>query len=299
MTSPKAKRRLFDNRGRLSSRFGSEEMIFVNWIGFAKEPAFHIKEAGITLPNPGYRIVRPSSNENYNYMYVLEYVLDGAGTIELADGSYHVGKGDSYFISKQVECVYYSDPANPLKKVWINCGGSVVDALAQFCRLTRPLAIAKVNTEHYFRTVHDLLREIGRYGKQEAYRQSIQRVSDILSAICYAENALREPGLAERVRVCIDEAPYYRITPDEIAGLEHYSIRHINRVFEEQYGLTPKQYILERKIEVAGDMLAERRYSIKEISEILGFCDEHHFINTFKRFTGQPPGRFRSGKTQV
>lgn len=297
VSDSKPDRRLFDSRERLPNQFGSEELIFVNWTAFAKEPAFHIKEAGITLPDPTYRIVRPRSGEVYDYMYVLEYVQEGEGTIELEGGDYPICKGDSYFINKQIECVYYSNPENPLRKVWINCAGTVVDGLVQFCRFTEPLVIAKVNTEHYFNSVHALLREIARFGKQEAYRQSIQRVSDILSAIYYADSAFAELGLAERIRTSIDESPYYRITPDEIAGQEHYSTRHINRVFCEQYGLTPKQYILERKIEVAGEMLAERRCSIKEIAEILGFCDEHHFMNTFKRVTGQSPGRFRGRRT--
>lgn len=297
MPEERTGRRLFDRRDRLSNRFGEEELIFVNWVTFAKEPSFYIKEAGVTLPDPSYRIVRPASEEVYDYMYVLEYVQEGRGTIELAGGSYPIEKGDSYFINKRVENVYYSDPKAPLKKVWINCAGSVVDALAEFCRFTEPLVIAKVNTEHYFHTVHGLLREVWRFGKYEAYRQSIQRISDILSAIHYAaESAGQAQSLAERIRLHIDDAPYYRISPDEIAALEHYSTRHINRVFGEQYGVTPKQYILERKIEIAREMLSDRRHSMKEIAELLGFCDEHHFMNTFKRLTGESAGSWRKGK---
>ncbi len=290
-------RRLYDQRSSITNRYGDEELVFVNWSTFAKEPSFHIKEAGLTLPDPGYRIVRPEWGEVYDYMYVLEYVQEGRGIIELDGGSYPIEKGDSYFINKRVACVYYSDPKEPLKKAWINCAGSLVDSLVEFCRLTEPLVIAKVNTEHYFHAVHGLLREVGRFGKYEAYRQSIQRISDILSAIHYAaESSGQVQGLAERIRLRIDDSPYYQISPDEIAAAEHYSIRHINRVFGEQYGVTPKQYILERKIEIARDMLSDRRYSMKEIAELLGFCDEHHFMNTFKRLTGESAGSWRGKK---
>ena len=54
--------RLFDKRDSLTNRFGDEELIFVNWVTFSKEPSFYIKEAGLTLPDPDYRIVRPASN---------------------------------------------------------------------------------------------------------------------------------------------------------------------------------------------------------------------------------------------
>ncbi|MGM9680680.1 MAG: helix-turn-helix domain-containing protein [Eubacteriales bacterium] len=287
--------RLFDDRDQLSDCFGREELAFVNWNTIREEPSFHIKEAGLTYPDPSYRIVRTASGPVYDYLYVLEYVQEGEGVIETEHGNYPISKGDSYFLRKRLECVYYSNPDNPLKKVWINCAGSVVDALVDFCRLEDSVVIAKVNTEHYFHAVLRLLEDIGNLGKYETYRQSIHRIADILSTVSYAAASLSpaERDLPSRVRKLIDDSPYYRISLEEIGISEHYSLRHINRVFCEQYGVTPKQYILRRKIETAKNMLSGGRHSLKEIAELLGFCDEHHFMNTFKRMTGVSAGAWR------
>lgn len=287
--------RIFDDRDQLSNCFGREELVFANWNTIREEPSFHIKEAGLTYPDPTYRIVRTSSGEVYDYLYVLEYVQEGEGVIETEYGNYPISKGDSYFLRKRLECVYYSNPDNPLKKVWINCAGSVVDALVDFCRLEDSVVIVKVNTEHYFHAVFRLLEDIGNLGKYETYRQSIHRIADILSTVSYAAASLSpvERDLPSRVRKLIDDSPYYRISLEEIGISEHYSLRHINRVFCAQYGVTPKQYILRRKIETAKNMLSGGRHSLKEIAELLGFCDEHHFMNTFKRMTGVSAGTWR------
>jgi len=49
----------------------------------------HIYYAGITLPNPAFRVHHNINNQNAYHMYTFEYILAGSGYIE-AEACYHI-----------------------------------------------------------------------------------------------------------------------------------------------------------------------------------------------------------------
>ena len=61
---------------------------------------------------------------------------------------------------------------------------------------------------------------------------------------------------------------------------------------ESQVGCPIGNYIQKKKIEVASNMLLHSGYSLTEIAAFLGFCSTSHFIQTFKKCTGQTPGEY-------
>ena len=54
------------------------------------------------------------------------------------------------------------------------------------------------------------------------------------------------------------------------------------------------RYLREIKIERAKTLLLTTEKSILEISILLGFHDQSHFTNTFKKFVGVSPLKFRN-----
>ena len=64
------------------------------------------------------------------------------------------------------------------------------------------------------------------------------------------------------------------------------------REFHRYAGVSPKQYILDRKINKAKQMLRSGYYPIKEICMILGFFDDAYFSKIFKKNTGMTPMQY-------
>jgi len=78
-----------------------------------------------------------------------------------------------------------------------------------------------------------------------------------------------------------------------LASLTGMSRDHFIRTFRSQVGLTPKQYIMERRVIMASHLLAESKQSIDEIAMECGFNDRFYLSRVFKEKMGRPPGIYR------
>ena len=79
----------------------------------------------------------------------------------------------------------------------------------------------------------------------------------------------------------------------ELADLVEMSPFHFLRLFRESSGLTPHQYLVHRRVEVARSMLLRDELSLAEVAQRVGFSDQSHFTRHFRRLTGAPPGQLR------
>lgn len=67
----------------------------------------------------------------------------------------------------------------------------------------------------------------------------------------------------------------------------------ICREFAAYFGEPPLRYLNHRRVELAKEMLLSTDLSIHEISSMSGYDNVNHFINQFKKQTGQTPAKFR------
>lgn len=79
---------------------------------------------------------------------------------------------------------------------------------------------------------------------------------------------------------------------DELATNVCLSLHYFCVLFKQSTGVTPHQWVLQRRIERAQQMLSEGRKSIVDISVDLGFTDQSHFGTVFKKLMGTTPAAF-------
>ena len=75
----------------------------------------------------------------------------------------------------------------------------------------------------------------------------------------------------------------------DLAAIAQMSPYHFLRLFKQSIGVTPHQYILQRRIEKAKCLLQQGELSIADVAASVGFCDQSHFTRYFKRIVGVTP----------
>ena len=83
------------------------------------------------------------------------------------------------------------------------------------------------------------------------------------------------------------------VSIEEIANACNLSRSYFIRAFRETTDRTPHQWLLERRIDRARDLLKHSDSSLSEIAVACGFSDQSHFTRTFSQMVGTPPGSWR------
>ncbi|MBD5095572.1 MAG: helix-turn-helix transcriptional regulator [Lachnospiraceae bacterium] len=107
---------------------------------------------------------------------------------------------------------------------------------------------------------------------------------------------LQKRGVSKPVTACIDYIYSHikeRITIEALAEHVQLSPSHLSRLFKKETGMTVNDYIREKKIEKAQNLLKYCDYSMIEIATYLSFSSQSHFIQTFKKLVGMTPKRYR------
>lgn len=84
------------------------------------------------------------------------------------------------------------------------------------------------------------------------------------------------------------------LTLDVLAQDLAISPYHLHRVFRRVTGMTPANYLLEKRIEVARAALESHSRTITDIALEVGFKSASHFSTVFQRLTGLSPSAYRS-----
>ena len=83
------------------------------------------------------------------------------------------------------------------------------------------------------------------------------------------------------------------VTVRELAEVAELSPHHFVRMFKRSLGLTPYQYLLERRVERAKELLRSKVASLAEVGLSTGFGSQSHFTSTFHRAVGATPAEFQ------
>jgi AraC-like DNA-binding protein len=99
-----------------------------------------------------------------------------------------------------------------------------------------------------------------------------------------------------RVKELIETRLDGRLSLRELAAECRMSTSHFSRAFQRSTGQSPHQWLLDRRVDHAKRLLAEREPSLAQIAKICGFADLSHLSRVFLARSGTTPGAWRRGK---
>jgi AraC-like DNA-binding protein len=252
---------------------------------------FHLEMAGISWCDGSYAIERKKSP-----FYAFEYIVSGTGTLIENGFTCNPSAGDVYILQKGSTHRYVSDDAKPWVKIWFAARGPLLDLLMPLYNLQQTFFVSRCAIEQPFREIISAaktgLREEGIMHNTVAVLAHglIQQLS--LKAGLYRSPLSTD---VQKVKAYLDRSVESRVNLKDVDRIISKSSSQTIRKFKKETGVTPYQYLLDRKIATAKLLLQHTRTSVKEIAYKLKFADEHYFSGLFKKKTGKSPIEFRNG----
>ena len=98
------------------------------------------------------------------------------------------------------------------------------------------------------------------------------------------------------IRAYVDRHYAKQLTVPHLAKLAGLSRFHFIRAFRAEAGMTPHQYLRDRRIARARELLVTTPLPVTEICDAVGFQSLGSFCALFKRLTGEAPVSYRAAR---
>ena len=134
-----------------------------------------------------------------------------------------------------------------------------------------------------------------RYGSladmKELLEESIIRYCSIASSSLEETKA---ENVTEMIRNLIDaNIGYAGMDQEWIASQIHFSTSYVRQVFKQILNETISEYIIRKRMELAGSLLKNTSLKIQEIAQECGYEDQRYFASSFKKFYGCTPTEYK------
>jgi AraC-like DNA-binding protein len=122
------------------------------------------------------------------------------------------------------------------------------------------------------------------------YQREINRIRKI----CYSNEGQIQSVIG--TRNFIDNNFDKELNLNVLSHIRFTSKFHLLRLFKKYYGLTPKQYLIDRRIQKSKDYL-KNGMTVRETCFAVGFESPSSFSTLFKRKIGLAPAEFQKRAT--
>lgn len=112
------------------------------------------------------------------------------------------------------------------------------------------------------------------------------------------QSAVPSDDAVSRIKEYIEENLSSDLSREQLAALVYLNPSYLSRLFKKETGQGLGDYITERRMEKACQLLARTKLPVGTIALHLGYVNMPYFSRVFKKFTGMTPGDYRSSKAE-
>ena len=240
----------------------------------------------------GFELYRPDTGDEYIFLHFLSPAEVAAG-----DAMKRAEAGTCIFFDKHDE-QYFRALDAPLLHDWFHWSGDLTCLFRQYGLQFHTLY--PVPDPHRVTGILQSMEREFIKNETHAARLCTLRLEELLIAL-HRSREIRDiplvsPDIRRRFYALRTKVlgSYQEAWDTEAMAAEVFlSQSQFYRIYKYLFGISPRQDLLETRIEHARILLQNSQESIDSIASLCGFHNPYHFIRQFKAKLGCPPGKYR------
>ena len=239
----------------------------------------------------------------HNHMELF-FIVGGKGQFLIDDQLYPVDVNTLVMINPNVTHTEVSLNAQPLEYIVLGIDGIELatsnTSNGQFSILNH------YESMEISSCLRNILREMEQ--KNPGYEDVCQAYMEILIIRLMRTTALAVPAEPQTVstnRQCAAVRRYIDLhfkeplTLEQLAEEGHMNKFYLSHAFKKEYGLSPINYMISKRIEESKYLLAETDLSMSQIAQLLGFSSLSYFSQVFHRTQDITPKEYRQSQRNM
>ena len=222
------------------------------------------------------------------------FVLDGICRYEDAVNDFVLKQGHLYFLPQYTSYSLSQDLAHPFFVLWQHV------QLPGFC--VRKIVDAEIGADsarwHILRALEDMTRG-ALIEKITDEPQGLQaQIASLLAVlVSIVERDDEEPFTPlddhlSRIWELMDTPEFGSLTVQKMASIANLERSYFSRMFHQQLGISPQQWLLRTRMAQAAHLLLEGK-TVADTAGMVGYADEKAFARAFSQVMRKPPSQYR------
>lgn len=241
-----------------------------------------------TLADENYRVYWPRDKKKplIGNSWVAVYTLQGCGKIYLKDNSEITLNGNCVIFLKPTDIKAYHCAGLIWEQYWMEFTPNTIMEI--------PLLQQAIiyNGDVFNQELNEVATLIASRDPMKNNLAVAFLTKMIYQWICLiGENGIKDPRLLqiEKLIAALHASPQQRWTVTEMAQKMQCSEPYLRRLFLRYTGKTPKEYLLDARLDLALSLLKQKGNSVGKVADMLSFFDLFHFSKAFKQRFGYAP----------
>ena len=226
----------------------------------------------------------------------LFFILDGHGQFRTQNEQFPISVQDLLIVNTNVPHTELSQMKTPLKYIVLGVDG--LEAMTS----ADGYAMLHLHTgwKEILNCLNLMLLEVqeGEPGHETVCHHLLEVILLRLSRrrdLSFSDESAgpRSSRECDLVRRYIDNHFKENLTLDQLAQLAHLNKYYLAHTFRREFGTSPINYLISRRIEESRFLLRETDHTLSLIAQILGFSSLSYFSQCFRRVEGLSPLEYR------
>lgn len=236
--------------------------------------------------------------------YLFHYIISGQGTLVAADSNgfdytYHLRTGQGFLISPRQRTHYFADEYSPWEYTWLEFDGLKAQEILTLAGLSADHPVYISNDPEMQKQVRDELLYIAHHGEDSQlsllghmylFLDALQKSSN--RRMVSIEGKLKDFYVQEAITF-VQNNYFNDITVEDMARFCNLNRSYFGKIFRETAGATPQEFLIRYRMTKACEYLETSKYSVGEISQMVGYPSQLHFSRAFKKVIGVSPRDWR------